>query len=410
MASSGLRRSEAPRHAKRPGPWGHPRRAGPAGRGRYPHAGPPREGRPVAEQREARSDDDTGGSAGAVDRAGAAVRVRAGHAGRLRGARVQERPAHAGRAVRREPQRPAVLRLRRRALQLRGGLRGGLPHRAAAGRPLRDRRGRPRRDLDAQLPRVGHVLHGRDVDRRDRRRPQRAVAARGDGVRADRQRGHGAVRGRRAPAAAGRLLGRRVGGGDRRPARGWAEVRRRGARRLAARRARGTDAAVPRRADRRRDDPLHVGLGGISEGRGEHAPERHHRAAVVGAGQRGGPDRRRPGMAQAGPSAGDAAGRAALPRHRFACGVPVVVPGAAQDRLDVQVGPGARRGLDRAGAHRHVRRGAGDDGGPGADRADDVARPEFADDGGWGRGAAGARAGEGDRSVVRERLRGRAGG
>ena len=187
-------------------------------------------------------------------------------------------------------------------------------------------------------------------------------------------------------------------------------VRGRGARRPAARRARRADAAGRRRADRRRDDPLHVGLGGISEGRGEHAPERHHRAAVVGAGQRGGPDRRRPGMAQAGPSAGDAAGRAALPRHRLACGVPVVVPGAAQDRLDVQVGPGAGGGLDRAGAHRHVRRGAGDDGGSRTDGAHDVARPEFADDGGRGRGATGAGAGEGDRSVVRERLRARAGG
>ena len=69
---------------------------GGAGRDRYPHAGPSREGRAVAEQREARNDVDTGGSAGAADRARAAVRVRAGHAGRLRGAGVQERPPTLG--------------------------------------------------------------------------------------------------------------------------------------------------------------------------------------------------------------------------------------------------------------------------------------------------------------------------
>ena len=60
-------------------------------------------------------------------------------------------------------------------------------------------------------------------------------------------------------------------------------VRRPGARRPAARRAARTDAAGRRGADGRRDDPLHVGLDGASEGRGQHAPERDQRAAVVGA-------------------------------------------------------------------------------------------------------------------------------
>ena len=229
-------------------------------------------------------------------------------------------------------------------------------HQAACriGRLLVDRygigKGDRGRDLDAQLPRMDHVLHGDHVDRGDRRRPQRAVAARGDGVRADRQRGESAVRGRATAGAAGGLLGRRVSRGDRRPARGRAGVRRPGTRRPAARRAARTDAAGRRGADGRRDDPLHLGLDGASEGRGQHASERGQRAAVVGARQPRGAGRLGPRLAGAGPSAGHAARRAALPRDRLARRVSGLVPGAAQDRLDVQVGSRAGGGADRGGS------------------------------------------------------------
>jgi hypothetical protein len=118
---------------------------------------------------------------------------------------------------------------------------------------------------------------------------------------------------------------------------------------------------------------------------------RRTRGATHGGGPPGGPR---------GPT-GRAARHPAVPRDRIARGVPDVAPRTTQAGVDVQVGPRARGGADRARTGDGVHRATCADGGSLARRAVVRSGSRLAAHGGRWRRAPTARAGRADRRVVR---------